>query len=505
MSGQGSGVTVEWHQTDALEEGCAMDDTTEVERLRARVAELEGELTTARGSAHLARDHKRSAWYAVGSALLLVFACVLAPLSVTAVWASTQVSDTEQYVQTVAPLAEDPAVQAAVADEVTRAVLEGLDIETFTRETLETLAQQENVPPRVAAVLPGLAVPITNGVESFTRTQITRLVQSPQFAQLWERVNTVAHEQLVNLLEGNEGGAVSAQGDTVTLNLAPIIDQVKQRLVSEGFTLAERVPTVDRSFVLVQSETVTNAQGAYRLLNTLGVWLPVIALAMFAAGVFLARDRRRAVLRGSLGVVGALLLFGVGLALARAAYVNALPGGVLDEQAAGNVFDTLERFLRTGARALAVAGLLAALAAFLLGPSTAASRTRSTLTHGIGSARTGAEAAGWHTGRFGVWAWSRKRALRLGTFIVAGLVLLFWTRPTVTVVVVTAVVVAVALALIEFLATPPAPEGGAGTGEGAAAGAASGDAGAAVQPGAGEPESAQERQLQLSDKSQPLP
>lgn len=196
----------------------------------------------------------------MGSAILITLACILAPLSATAVWASTQISDTSQYVQTVAPLADDPAVQAAVANDVTNAVMQSLDVEGYTRQALQTISQQPNVPPRVAAALPGLAVPIANGVESFTRTQVTKLVQSPQFAALWERVNTVAHQQLVKLLEGNEGGAVSAQGNTVTLNLAPVIDQVKTRLVSEGFTLAERIPTVNRSFVLVQSDAVTKAR-----------------------------------------------------------------------------------------------------------------------------------------------------------------------------------------------------------------------------------------------------
>ena len=431
-------------------------DTAEVERLRARVAELEQEKQGGK-EPPAPPAHGRSRWYAVGSAILLTLACILAPLSATAVWASTQISDTSQYVQTVAPLADDPAVQTAVANDITNAVMQSLDVEGYTRQALTTLSQQPNVPPRVAAALPGLAVPIANGVESFTRTQVTRLVQSPQFAALWERVNTVAHEQLVKLLEGNQGGAVIAQGNTVTLNLSPIIDQVKTRLVAQGFTLAERIPTVNKSFVLVQSDAVTKGQTAYRLLNTLGIWLPVIALVLFAGGVLLAGDRRRAVVRGSLGVAGAVLVFGVLLAVARIAYLDAVPSDVLSEQAAGNVFDTLVRFLRTGLRSVAVLALVVALAAFLFGPSRAAVRTRTALTSGIGSARSGAEAAGWRAGRVGPWVLAHTRALRAGVFLAAGLVLLFWTRPTVLVVVVTALLVGLGLALIEFLGTPPPP------------------------------------------------
>lgn len=433
-----------------------MNDADEVERLRARVAELEARLTAAEvPSPAREKAGRRSKWWAVSSGIVITLACVLAPLSVTAVWASTQVSDTEQYVETVAPLADDPAVQKAIADEVTQAIFERLDIETLTTEALDTLAQQENVPPRVADALPALAVPITNGVESFTRTQVNNIVASPQFATAWEQVNRIAHEQVVTLLEGNQGGVVSAQGDTITLNLAPIIEQVKDRLVARGFTVAENIPTIDRSFVLVQSEAITNAQGLYRVLNTLGAWLPLIALILFGIGVYLARDRRRALLKGALGVTAAMVVLGVALALARMWYVGATPANVLTEQAAGSVFDTLVRFLRTGIRALAVLGLVVALAAFMTGPSTAAVRSRSIVEHGIGSLRGSAEAAGWQTGRVGAWTYSHKRALRISAVIAGGLVLMFWTRPTGWVVVLTALVVVLLLAVIEFLGRPP--------------------------------------------------
>jgi hypothetical protein len=40
--------------------------------------------------------------------LLIVVACVLAPLGVVAVWARNQVTNTDRYVATVAPPASDP-------------------------------------------------------------------------------------------------------------------------------------------------------------------------------------------------------------------------------------------------------------------------------------------------------------------------------------------------------------------------------------------------------------
>lgn len=433
-----------------------MSERSELERLRARVAELEAERATrplTPGPVPPVRRHHR--WRAVVSAVLIVLACILAPLSVASVWAKTTLSDTDRYVETVAPLAHDPAVQAAISTEVTQAVFTNLDLEALTRQALTTVAERPNVPPRVAAALPGLAVPISSGVESFTSDQVRKFVASPQFATLWDQVNRVAHTQVVKLLEGNQGGVISAQGDTVTLNLAPVIAEVKQRLVAQGFDLAAKIPTVNKSFVLVQSDAIPKAQGFYRLLNTLGTWLPFVALACLVGGVAVAGDRRRALLRGALGVTGAMLVLGVGLALLRSWYVDTTPGNVLSSDGAGSVFDTLVRFLRTSLRSLAVLGLVVAVAAFLTGPSAAAVRTRGSLKRGIASLRGGAEAAGWHTGRVGTWTYAHRRALRIALVVAGGLVLVFWSSPNVWVVVGTAAVVLVLVGVVELLATPP--------------------------------------------------
>ncbi len=46
---------------------------------------------------------------------MITLACVLAPLGVVSVWASAELSNTDAYIETVAPLAHDPAVQKAIS------------------------------------------------------------------------------------------------------------------------------------------------------------------------------------------------------------------------------------------------------------------------------------------------------------------------------------------------------------------------------------------------------
>ncbi|MGN6334232.1 MAG: hypothetical protein ACTHOD_21670 [Motilibacteraceae bacterium] len=259
----------------------------DVARLQERIAVLEKELAAARGQAGPPPPRRtgRERWRSVTATVLITLACVLAPLSVVSTWAKTQVSDTDRYVQTVAPLASEPAIQQALTDDVTRTIFQYVDVQAVASQAVDALAAQ-GAPPQVTQGLQALTVPLANGVQSFTRSEVQKVLSSPQFAALWEQVNRTAHQQVVSVLEGEQGGALTAsQNGTVTLNLGPVVAEVKARLIADGFGLAARIPTVDRSIVLVQSDAVTKAQGFYRVLNTLGTWLPVLALVLLALGV----------------------------------------------------------------------------------------------------------------------------------------------------------------------------------------------------------------------------
>ena len=434
-----------------------MTDSNEVQRLRLRVAELETALDAAPAATPAPAPHLTAGERArkLSAIFLIALSCLLAPLSVTAVWASRQVSDTDRYVETVAPLADDPAVQRAVSDAVAREIFQQIDLRGLSQQALDALSQR-GVPPAVAANLAALSVPLANGIESFTRTQIDKFVASPAFATLWREANRRAHARVVDLLEGNQSGALQTNGDAVTLNLGPIITQVKQQLVANGFTIADKVPVVDREFVLARSDSIPRAQTLYRVLDRMGTWLPILALVLFGAGVLLARDRRRSLLFGSLGVLGSMLVLGILLAVARPLYLDSVPASVMPADAAGSVYDTVLRFLRLGLRTVAAVALVVAVAAFFLGPSAGAVRARSDATRSIGALRRGAESAGVDTGGFGAWTFAHKRHLRIATVVLAAAALTLWQQPTGAVVLGLAVAVLVVLVVIELLGRPPA-------------------------------------------------
>jgi hypothetical protein len=392
----------------------------------------------------------------VVATLLIVIACIMAPLAGVAVWSKNLITNTDRYVTTVAPLARDPAIQAAVSDKITAEIFAHLDVAGLTNEAVDSLADR-GLPPRVATGLHALSEPLSDGVQGFVRTEVGKVVASDAFADAWVTANRSAHAALVAALTGQTGEGITIANGTVNINLGPFIQVVKQRLVDRGFELASRIPDINPSFTVLQSDAITKAQGAFGLLTAIGNWSPLVVLALFALGVYVAKDHRRALMGAGLGLAGAMLALGVGILVLRALYLDARPAGVLTYEAGAVFFDTLVRFLRLGLRTLLVLGLIIALAAFFTGRSVTAVRARTGLSRGIAWLRGGAEKAGFRTGPVGAWVYTYKRFLRIAVIAIAALVLVFWDRPTGKVIIGITLCVLVALVIIEFLGRPPSP------------------------------------------------
>jgi hypothetical protein len=434
----------------------SVEERAELERLRTEVATLRSQVQRAGGPAGrspAAGRAGRQRWRTIVASLCIVVACVLAPLSVVAVWTRNQVTNTDRYIATVSPLASDPAIQAAIADQITAQVFNYLDIQGLTTQAVEALAGR-GLPPELATQLEALAVPIANGVRSFTRSQVGNVVASDAFADAWVQANRVAHAELVAALTGEGGGSITVENDTVSLNLAAFIQTVKARLVDAGFSVAARIPEVNASFVLFQSEDITRARSAFNLLNTLGIWLPILALILLAIGVYVAKDHRRALVGAALGVAVGMVVLALGLAVFRSIYLDAVPATVLPHDAAAVLYDTIVRFLRLGLRTILVLALVVAGGAFLTGQSVTAVRTRQGLAGAIGWLQGSAEHAGLRTGPVGTWVGANKRALRITAVAAASLALVFWGRPTGKVVLGLTLALLIALAIIEFLGRP---------------------------------------------------
>ncbi|MEU5214968.1 hypothetical protein AB0G79_02040 [Streptomyces sp. NPDC020807] len=405
--------------------------------LRARVAALEASAATAGPPRHRVRSFF--------AALLIVVGCVLTPLGIVAAWSSDIVGDTDRYVQTVTPLASDPDIQAAVATRVTNAVMEHIDLNSL----LEGVAPDQR--PLASKALGKLGDSLESAVGSFVHERAQDVVASPAFETIWADANRAIHTSLDRALTGSDDGAVQINQDTVTIDLAPVVDRVKERLVDSGLSVAGKIPEIHTDFTVVQSEDIGKVKTGFALLQGLGTWLPVISVLLVAGGVLLAAHRRRSLIAGTLGIAVAALVLGVALTVFRTVYLNALPTGV-SPAAAGAVYDTLIRYLRTSVRVFVTLGVLIALAAWLSGPSRPATLVRGLWDAGITATRGAADHAGLRTGPVGPFV--RRYRTWITWILVAGAAaaVVFWPHPTGWVVFGIALLLLFLLAVTAFLA-----------------------------------------------------
>lgn len=397
---------------------------------------------------------RRFTWRAPIAVLLIVVGCVLAPVSVLAVWTANQVADTGTYVANVTPLIHDPAIQRALTNKITNEIVTRVDVPALTSQAAAALNQKGLSKP--AALVKGFSGSLSSAVQGFVHGQIAKIVTGPRMAAAWVKVNRAAHQQLVAALSGRSGGALVVSNGQVTLDLAPLITVAKQDLVARGLTVASKIPIVHTTFALFPSKNLEKAQSAYRLINALKIVLPILTLLLLGLGVLVARRHRRALIGAALGLSASMLVLGAGLFIARSLYLGSVPSGTLPPDAAAAAFDILVRFIRTALRTLLVAGLVVAAGAFLAGPSAAAVRVRSWFSSGLGWIRNSGESAGLRTGPVGRWTYAHRRGLRIGAVALAALVFVFWGQPTVPVVVLIVILLLVVLGLIELIGRPPA-------------------------------------------------
>jgi hypothetical protein len=434
-----------------------VSEPDEITRLQAEVARLQAEVDRGRAvqpEPAPARTERTGVWRPIVVTVLLVLVGLLAPLSIVAMWAHDEIDDTDRYVQTVTPLASDPAVQHAIADRVTAEVFARLDVKAITQDAVDALTAR-GLPPRASASLAALATPLANGVESFVHKQVLRLVQTPQFEQAWIEANRAAHEQMVAVLTGKTGGKVEVKGDAVQVNLAAVIETVKTRLEASGFALAAKIPTVNAQFTIFQSADLPKAQNAFRVLGAASRVLPVLALVLLATAVAIGRSRRRTLVAGALVVAGSMLLLGLALNVFRAVYLDAVPTSALPTDAAAAVYDTLAQFIRLNLRAVLVLFLVVAAIAWVSGPAPAPRAVRRGTTHALDVVRHGSDRAGLRTGPVGRAAWTYRTPLRAVVLGAALLVYVLAAHPTGAFTLAVVAVAGVVLLLVELVAREP--------------------------------------------------
>ncbi|MEE1795191.1 hypothetical protein PUR28_31200 [Streptomyces sp. BE308] len=257
----------------------------------------------------------RTSLSATLSAVLLLLLAVLVPLSALSAWVDLEIDDTDRYVAAVSPLASDPAVQDTVSDLITDEAMKQIDLG-----------------------------PLQDTVRNFLHESVRSFTDTDAFRTAWDTANRTAHKAVTSALDGNSGEAVN-------IDLAPVIEQVKQELVGKGVPFAEQIPVQHTDITVLTADQADQLRGSFRWLRYCSVW-PAVGTLVFlvlVVGIATVRGGRRAALTAT-AVVGAGFVLGaivlrVLVAVGRGRVLDEVPDS--DRDAAAAVVDALTASLRT--------------------------------------------------------------------------------------------------------------------------------------------------------------
>jgi hypothetical protein len=301
----------------------------EVARLAAERDRLQAEVGDVRAQAAVAASRPAGRPRRIATALLVVTTSIVFTVAVVGVWARRNVLNTDQWVDTVGPIVEDPAVQQALGNWMTTELMGAIDPEAFFESVLPERGQ-------------ALAAPLTSALTGFVDDRVDDFLASDTFERLWVEINRRAHTRVVDVLEGDTANVQIENGEVV-MNLVPVLNGVLAEIGEaspEIFGQTVDLPTVTvddipedavakvedalgrdlpddfGQFTVFDAQRLEAVQDAVSLFERLVVAAVVLAVVLIALTLWVSPHRRRTLLQLAAGIaLGVVLLRRLGLRL----------------------------------------------------------------------------------------------------------------------------------------------------------------------------------------------
>ena len=232
----------------------------------------------------------------IGARVLTILAILLALVGMVAYYVAHTALDEKGFESISRKMIENDEIRTQVAAKSVDTLFANVDVEA---------AIAEQLPPsqkKLAPILAGLA---RSGADRAAEAALER----PRVQTLWVEVTTRAQRQLVLLLD-DKNKFIQTEGGAVVLDLRPIVIQLGDQVAVIG-KVAERIPESSGRIVIIEKSQLETAQTMTKILRAVADWMWLVALAVAALAVWVARGRRRLELRAialGLVVVGLLLL-----------------------------------------------------------------------------------------------------------------------------------------------------------------------------------------------------
>jgi hypothetical protein len=294
--------------------------------------------------------------------LLVVLGTVFAVVAALAGYLRYQALDEDTFEDTTEELIANDRIRDQLGESVVEELFGSFDA---------TAALEQRLPQDQQA----LAAPLAGGLREFADRTVQRLLDRPRGQELLKDALVTSHEQLLAVLD-DETTAVTTEEGAVILNLEPLVVEVGERVAIVG-RLAERLPDDTGRIEIMEADQLETAQDATQIFKTVGTWIWLLPVALFAAAIWVARGARRRMLRSvAIGVIFAGLLLLLVRRIGGSYVVDELATSTTIEEAAGDAWDILTALLADGAWTMIGIGVVALVGVWLAGPTASRSTAR---------------------------------------------------------------------------------------------------------------------------------
>jgi hypothetical protein len=283
--------------------------------------------------------------------LLVVVSSFFALVALIAVWAHQTIFDTDAFMETIEPVLQDPAVNAALGDYITEEATGALALEERLQEPLADLdaflstallgflglgeQAQELLDRFDRPTLQALAGPIADRVNERIATRVDEVMASSEVRVLVPQLVRRAHEGAVALARGEMESLpnVSVEEGEVRFNTLPIIARVLQAMAAElrGLlpdvdlpdalsdradeaiaqfkeALGDRVPDDFGQITIMSEDQLVEIQDTATTLDRWTWGLAILAAVLVVITILVSPTRRRTVIQLGIGVIIAIIL-----------------------------------------------------------------------------------------------------------------------------------------------------------------------------------------------------
>jgi hypothetical protein len=343
------------------------------------------------------------------AALLVVVSSISIMVSVIGLWAHQTVFDTDAFMETIEPVLQDPALNAALGDYITEEVTGALDLEERLQEPLANLDAflsaallgllgigeegQEFLEGLDRPTLQALAGPIADRFNERIANRVDQVMASPEVTELIPRLVRRGHEAAVALARDDLESLpnVSVVDGEVRFNTLPIIARVLEGVVAElrdllpdidvptaisdrvdeaiaqfREALGDRVPDDFGQVTIMTEDQLAEVQATATTLDRWTWGLVILSVVLIVATILVSPTKRRTVIQLGIGVIVAVVIGILVLRRVEEAVIGEISSPSRTETASG-IMEHLFQGLRQGIVGVIVVSALVALGFHIAG------------------------------------------------------------------------------------------------------------------------------------------